>query len=149
MALISIVVPAYNEATSLSPFLEQLGAVLSPLPDTFELVLIDDGSVDGTWALARTLAMPRTLVRGMRFSRNFGKEAAIAAGLDTARGDAVIVMDADLQHPPSLIPEMIRRWRDGAPMVQAVKSGRGREKLKKILGVRRGPGWIEAACGGN
>ncbi len=127
MAFISIIVPAYNEATSLSPFLEQLGAVLSPLPDTFELVLIDDGSVDETWALARTVAMPRTSVRGMRFSRNFGKEAAIAAGLDTARGDAVIVMDADLQHPPSLIPEMIRRWRSGAPMVQAIKSGRGRE----------------------
>jgi glycosyltransferase involved in cell wall biosynthesis len=129
MALISIIVPAFNEAPSLREFFDQLCIAVSPLQDTFELVVIDDGSMDDTWAMATSATIPRTFVRGVRFSRNFGKEAAIAAGLETARGDAVIVMDADLQHPPSLIPEMIRLWRNGSTIVQVVKTGRGRESL--------------------
>jgi glycosyltransferase involved in cell wall biosynthesis len=129
MAFISIVVPAYNEATSLSSFFERLGASIAPLVHTFELIVVDDGSQDATWRTACATTLPRATVRGFRFSRNFGKEAAIAAGLDAARGDAAIVMDADLQHPPSLIPAMIEQWQNGAMVVQAVKSDRGHENV--------------------
>jgi glycosyltransferase involved in cell wall biosynthesis len=127
MALVSIVVPAYNEANSLRSFTDELAAVLVTATDDFEILFIDDGSSDATWRTVTTVTFPRASVRALRFSRNFGKEAAIAAGLDSATGDAVIVMDADLQHPPGLIPEMIARWKQGAPVVQAVKTSRGDE----------------------
>src|SRR5436309_345909 len=97
------------------------------LPAEHEIIIVDDGSGDGTWETIGTLAKVDPRIRGARLSRNFGKEAAIAAGLELARGDAAIVMDCDLQHPPQLLGEMIALWQRGdAEVVEAFKRTRGR-----------------------
>jgi glycosyltransferase involved in cell wall biosynthesis len=94
----------------------------------YELILIDDGSPDNSWQVITAEAKATPVVRGLRLSRNFGKEAALCAGLQYASGNAVIVIDADGQHPPSLIPDMVRLWQNsGADIVEAVKRRRGRE----------------------
>jgi glycosyltransferase involved in cell wall biosynthesis len=129
MSSIAIVVPAFNEAKTLRPFFDALAAVVAPLPDQFELLVVDDGSSDRTWEEIQRLASPHLAVRAIRFSRNFGKEAAIAAGLESAHADAVMVMDADLQHPPGLVPEIVEQWHRGAAIVQAIKTNRGPENL--------------------
>ncbi len=117
----------FNEQNNVARFAEAISGVFSPLEEVFELVMVDDGSTDGTWDAIQQLAESYP-VAGVRFSRNFGKEAAIIAGLESAGGRAVVVMDGDLQHPPELIPEMLRLWREeGVEVVEAVKSDRGRE----------------------
>jgi glycosyltransferase involved in cell wall biosynthesis len=124
---ISIVMPAFNEEKAL-PI--TLAAVQSQLGGEHEIIVVDDGSTDGTWRVITALAQTDPRIRGVRFSRNFGKEAAIAAGLELARGDAAIVMDCDLQHPPELLPEMIRIWQRGdVDVVEAFKQKRGGESL--------------------
>jgi dolichol-phosphate mannosyltransferase len=96
----------------------------------YEFIVIDDGSPDGTWGILSENASDFPTLRAVRLSRNFGKEHALCAGLEIAKGDAVIVMDADGQHPPSLIPEMIRTWREsGADIVDATKTHRGEESV--------------------
>jgi glycosyltransferase involved in cell wall biosynthesis len=103
----------------------------------FTLIVVDDGSTDGTWRVLQSLRAEMPELHAVRLSRNFGKEGAIAAGLDLADGDAAIVLDADLQHPPSLIPEMVRLWRaDGWDVVEAVKSSRGPESWLQRLTTR-------------
>src|SRR5262249_34304315 len=100
--------------------------VQQQLPAEHEILIVDDGSADGTWSAVATLAKSDPRIRGVRLSRNFGKEAAIAAGLERARGDAAIVMDCDLQHPPELLGEMIGIWQRGeADVVEAFKRTRG------------------------
>jgi len=99
-------------------------------------VLVDDGSRDETARRVREIAARETGIVPVELSRNFGKENALAAGLEAASGEAVIVMDGDLQHPPSLIPELVRRWRAGAEVVNAVKTDRGRERLSYKLAAR-------------
>jgi glycosyltransferase involved in cell wall biosynthesis len=102
----------------------------------YELVLVDDGSPDDTWRVIAAEAKSCHAVRALRLSRNFGKESALCAGLERARGDAVIVMDADGQHPPSLLPDMVRLWQSsGADIIEAVKRRRGRESLSNKLGA--------------
>jgi glycosyltransferase involved in cell wall biosynthesis len=125
---LSLIVPAFNEEEGLGQALRQIHASAQAAGLPYELIVVDDGSTDGTWsALARLCAEMREL-QAVRFSRNFGKEAAIAAGIERADGDAAIIMDADLQHPPELIPEMVRLWRDeGWDVIEAVKRHRGRE----------------------
>lgn len=123
--MISVVVPAFNEAEGIAAFLEMLFATLRNCCAGFEVWVIDDGSRDDTWARLCAEQSRYPQLHGLRFTRNFGKEAAILAGLRQARGDAVIVMDADGQHPPSLLTEMLGLWRKGpAQIVAATKSGR-------------------------
>ena len=109
MKIIDIVVPAYNEVESIPAFHKEVQAVAETLPDyKFEYIFVDDGSSDGTKELLCEMAAVDERIKYISFSRNFGKEAAIHAGLSHAYGDMVILMDADLQHPPALIPEMVR-----------------------------------------
>jgi len=114
------VLPAYNEEANIRPIYEALQSVLYG-PDAIEILFIDDGSSDGTADAVRRLRDEGAPVRLVRFGRNFGHQAALFAGLENARGDAVITMDCDLQHPPKLLPNMIRAWRDGAKVVQMVR----------------------------
>lgn len=133
--LVSIVVPAYNEQATIGETLQQLAAQLATLVSDWEIVVIDDGSGDGTAARVKALSslMPLSLVR---FSRNFGKEYAITAGLEYARGDVVICMDADGQHPCNLIGEMLGYWQQGYDMVYAVRQNRAVESRFKRWGTR-------------
>lgn len=130
--LVSIVTPFYNESEGVEVFFERMGALCADLPPfEFEFVCVDDGSRDDT--LPRLLharqQYPRVTV--VELSRNFGKEAALTAGIDAATGDAVIPMDADLQDPPSLIPAMLERWQAGAEVVLAKRSDRSSDSLLK------------------
>lgn len=122
---VSIIVPAFNEAAGLHLFLEQLFAVMHGCSNSFEVWVIDDGSRDATWERLRGELGNYPQLRGLRFTRNFGKEAAILAGLRQAQGQSVIVMDADGQHPPALLPEMLDLWRSGqAQIIAAQKANR-------------------------
>lgn len=124
-ASLSVVVPLYNESGSLAALHARLCEVLDAMPlASYELVFVDDGSLDTTFAEVAALGVRDPAVRAIRFARNFGKEAAMAAGLRAAGGDVVVLMDGDLQHPPELIPQMFERWRDGAQMVTAVRGSR-------------------------
>lgn len=122
--LTSIVLPARNEAEGIHGAVAAIAAVLGRCCPRWEILVIDDGSTDGTYAVLKGLSQQDPRIRGFRLSRNFGKEAALLAGLRQARGDRVITMDADLQHPPDLIPEMLRQWEAGAMIVHAVKQTR-------------------------
>lgn len=124
---ISVVIPFYNETEQIRMTLETTERVLRSLDISYEIVAIDDGSLDMTWEELTKYSTKSSSVRALRLSRNFGKEAAICAGLAEARGDAVILMDGDLQHPPRYIPEMIALWREGYEVVEGVKSSRGKE----------------------
>lgn len=120
--MISIVVPAYNEERNLSVLYAHLREVLgSSGEDDFELVFIDDGSTDRTWDTIASLSASDVRVRGVRLSRNFGHQSALMAGLAAARGQAVVMMDADLQHPPSVVPQLIHKWREDFQIVHAVR----------------------------
>lgn len=131
---ISCVVPAYNEAENLGPLLAGLTVQLAELTDRWEVLIIDDGSRDATpAAVAPWLTAPG--VRYLRLSRNFGKEAALTAGIDHAAGDVVLLMDADLQHPASLVPEMVQAWQAGADMVCAARASRADESWPKRIGT--------------
>ncbi len=124
---ISVVIPFYNESGQILITLETTERVLQTLDIQYEILAVDDGSRDATWEEITKYSSKSPCVRAIRFSRNFGKEAAICAGLAEAHGDAVILMDGDLQHPPRYIPEMIHLWREGFEVVEGVKSSRGKE----------------------
>ena len=126
---VSVVLPVYDEEESIGGALDAVAAELGKTGATFEIVAVDDGSRDGTLVRLEERARLDERVRVVRLSRNFGKEAALAAGLDASRGRAVIVMDADLQHPPELIPRLVSLWREGNEVVSAVKEERAREGL--------------------
>ncbi len=131
---LSCVVPAFNEAANLGPLLTSLTAQLAALSDRWEVIVVDDGSRDTTGAvIAPWLVRPG--VRYVRLSRNFGKEAALTAGIDRANGDLVLLIDADLQHPVRLIPEMLEAWRKGADMVCAARISRADESMAKRMGT--------------
>lgn len=121
MPELSIIVPACNEASGILTFLDRLHAVLSSCSAAFEVLVIDDGSRDQTWPIISDAASRFEWLRGLRFTRNFGKEAAILAGLRHARGKAVVVMDADGQHPPELLPILLDTWRSGAAHIVAAR----------------------------
>jgi len=122
--LLCVVVPCYNEAEVLGLFYDALKPALEALPDLAHRILfVDDGSEDGTLTQLNALAARDACVRVYSLSRNFGHQVALTAGLDAAQGDAVLLMDADLQHPPALIPQMVRRWRDGHDVVSALRQG--------------------------
>ena len=129
MSLLSIVLPAYNEEQNIANTAKVLGDLLEQHGIDYELVFISDGSKDGTFDRIQECAAKNPRIRGAEFSRNFGKEAGIFAGLELTTGDAVIVMDCDLQHPPQLIPEMWKLWQNGVEVLEGVKSDRGKESL--------------------
>ena len=134
--LLSVVLPAYCEEASVPRAAQVIGGLLAQADIPHEIVFVDDGSRDGTWAAiqAQTARFPQ--VRGVRFSRNFGKEAAIFAGLAQARGDCAVVLDCDLQHPPEKIVEMYRLWQEGYQVVEGVKTSRGKESPLHTLAAR-------------
>lgn len=125
--MLSIVIPVYNEEKQILKTIEAVCKVLKTVTDDYRLIIVDDGSRDGTWAVLKELSAKDPRLKILRFSRNFGKEAAIMAGLSRAESKACIIMDADLQHPPELIPEMVSLWQEGYEVVEAVKEDRGQE----------------------
>ena len=132
---VSCVVPCFNEAANIDALLPRLRDVLTALGGAWEIILVDDGSLDGTAQRLQAWAR-EPHIRGIRLSRNFGKEAALTAGLQASRGDVVVMLDADLQHPPELLPQLLARWREGADMVYAVRENRHDESRFKRAGAR-------------
>jgi glycosyltransferase involved in cell wall biosynthesis len=120
--MLSVIAPAYDEAGVLPSFIARLAAVLDTLGEEWELVLVDDGSRDGTWGVIEAASQADWRIRGIRLSRNFGHQLALTAGLSVACGDGVITMDSDLQHPPEAIPALLATAREGYDVVYAVRS---------------------------
>ena len=129
--LLSVVVPVFNEAEVLPIFHARLQQLLATLPGQHEIIFVNDGSTDQTQAVLETLRARDSQVAVARLSRNFGKERAMTAGLELARGEAVIIMDVDLQDPPELIPDMLAAWRGGADVVNMHRTRREGETLLK------------------
>ena len=119
--LVSVVVPLHDEAAGFRESLAAMLAALRALSTPFELIAVDDGSTDATWSIVTDAARADASIRGLRLSRQFGKEAALCAGLASARGDVAVTMDGDLQHPPEVIARMLDAWREGADVVDGVK----------------------------
>ncbi len=121
---LSIVVPCYNEAGNVAELYRRVVEACEPTMSDFELIYVDDGSADETLAAVASLAQKDPRVKAIRLSRNFGHQAALTAGVDYASGDAVLVMDGDLQHPPELIPCFVEKWREGNEIVYGYRQGR-------------------------
>lgn len=130
--LISIIVPVYNEAPNIPLLYEEISKNIKRLPYRFELIFVDDGSKDDSACVLRRLAMSHAHVRFIQLARNFGKEAAMTAGIHAAKGDAVTIMDADLQMPPSLLGQFIKKWKNGADVVVGVFSSRKMSRLRSF-----------------
>ncbi len=134
---LSIIVPVMNEEETVSTCVERVTAVLEGLDDpvaqSFEILFIDDGSTDRTLDVIRAASRANSRVRAISFSRNFGKEAALSAGLDYALGNAVVPMDADLQDPPEALSDMVAKWREGFEVVYGVRDNRESDSLPKRL----------------
>lgn len=130
--MISIVVPVFNERETLPELYRQLTGRLALTPHDFEIVLVDDGSRDGSTRMIEELSEKDPRVRGLRLSRNFGHEAAIEAGIRDARGDAVAVMDADLQDSPDALGKLIAAWEEGADVAYAVRRNRKEGRLLRL-----------------
>ena len=127
--MLSVVLPSYNEEEMVPVAARTVHEILAAEGIDHELLFVDDGSRDATWQRIREAAASVPAVRGVHFSRNFGKEAAIFAGLSKARGDCVAVIDCDLQHPPEKLVEMYRLWEQGFEVIEGVKSDRGKESV--------------------
>jgi polyisoprenyl-phosphate glycosyltransferase len=117
MQVLSILIPVHNESGNIPALLARMKKALAAIDMESEIVFVDDGSRDHSWKVIKEIAASEPMIRGVSFSRNFGKEIAIAAGLDMVRGDAVVMIDGDLQQPPELIPDMVSAWRRGAMTV--------------------------------
>jgi len=130
---LSVVVPVYDEGGNIARLHAELVTTLRDLGMAWELIFVDDGSSDTTWSEIERLHETDPRVRGIRFSRNFGHQYALFAGLTNASGDAVVSMDGDLQHPPSLIPVLVDKWREGYEVVHTQRIDSGREPLFKRL----------------
>ena len=124
---LSLVIPVFQEGGHIRSSVAVIEQVLRENRLVYEFVLVDDGSKDNTWSELKALADENDRITILRLSRNFGKESALCAGLEHAEGDMILVMDADLQHPPALIPEMVKAWEEGYDVVEGVKNSRGKE----------------------
>ncbi len=133
---LSVVVPGLNEEAGILPLLARLRPVLERLGLDWDVIFVDDGSTDGTLALLRTLNAQDPRIKGVSLSRNFGKEIAAAAGLSYATGDAAVLMDADLQHPPELIEQFVERWREGYEVVYGRRRDRDTDGLFHRIAAR-------------
>lgn len=129
MALISLIIPSYNEEENIENTVKRLNETLNGQDFDFEMIFVNDGSSDNTYEKIVEASRVDSKVKGVSFSRNFGKEAAIFAGLEVSTADACVVLDCDLQHPPALIPDMVKLWKQGYEVVEGVKSSRGKESL--------------------
>ncbi|HZU86164.1 MAG TPA: glycosyltransferase family 2 protein, partial [Anaerolineaceae bacterium] len=129
--VISIIAPVYNEHESLPELYKRLSEVMDTAGEPWELVLVDDGSSDGSGEIMRQLAAEDERVRPVIFARNFGHQIAVTAGLDYSRGQAVVIIDADLQDPPEVILDLIAKWREGYQVVYAVRTEREGESWFK------------------
>ncbi len=145
---LSCVVPAYNEGELIVDFLTQLTATTRALTPDVEIVVVNDGSTDRTGTLVTQLAATLP-IHYIELSRNFGKEAALQAGLDAATGDCVVLLDADFQHPLDVIPRLVERWRAGSDMVYTTKAHRGKEPRLRQLGSRLFYALVSGQRGGN
>ena len=125
--MLSVILPAYNEEQMIAAAAETVTGILDEAGIAHELLFVDDGSRDATWAEIQRASQRDARIVGVHFSRNFGKEAAIFAGLEQARGDCCVVIDCDLQHPPEKIVEMYRLWEQGYEVVEGIKEDRGTE----------------------
>lgn len=121
--LISIVIPCYNESNNVDNFYKELTKTIKLLNYDFEIIFVNDGSKDSTWAKLKKLqSRGNSTVRAISFSRNFGHPAALQAGLESSTGDAIVMLDADLQHPPALIPGLINKWEEGYEIVKTIRT---------------------------
>lgn len=127
--LLSVIVPAFNEEGMIFKTNRAISEVLNEAHIDFEIIFVDDGSKDATWKNIKMTSEQYPTVKGIHFSRNFGKESAIYAGLFYAGGDCAVIIDCDLQHPPEKIAEMYRLWQDGYEIIEAVKASRGEESF--------------------
>jgi dolichol-phosphate mannosyltransferase len=122
--VLTIIAPIYNELESLPELYKRVSQVMDSIGESWELILVDDGSRDGSTDIIRSLAAKDERIRPVIFARNFGHQIAVTAGLDYSRGQAVVIIDADLQDPPELIVDMVRKWREGYEVVYAVRAER-------------------------
>lgn len=127
--MLSIISPAYNEELNIENTASVIGGIMADNDIPYELIFVDDGSTDTTWDCILSAKEKNPNVRGLKFSRNFGKEGAIFAGLRACLGECAVLIDCDLQHPPRLIVEMYSLWQQGYEVVEAVKASRGKESL--------------------
>ena len=145
--MLSIIIPAYNEEQMLPVTTQVVGDLMKKEQIEYELVFVDDGSKDNTWSEIEKASAVNYCVRGVHFSRNFGKEAAIMAGLSESKGDCCVVIDCDLQHPPEKIIEMYRLWQDGYEIIEGVKNSRGNESALHRFAARTFYSLIGSATG--
>ena len=134
--MLSIIIPAYNEEACILPAYNTINTLLEENNIEGEFIFIDDGSSDNSYKIISDLATEKSNVMGLHFSRNFVKESAISAGLAAANGDAAVVIDCDLQHPPEKIIEMYRLWEQGYEIVEGIKKERGQEKKMHSMGAK-------------
>lgn len=127
--MLSVIIPAYNEQENIEKTAQTIYGILEKENIPCEIIFVDDGSRDDTWKIIDRLTEENDSIRGLKFSRNFGKEGALFAGLGACTGDCAVFIDCDLQHPPELIPEMYELWKQGYEVVEAVKASRGKESL--------------------
>ena len=145
--MISVILPAYNEEAMIEITGNVISGILERDNIPYEILFVDDGSTDGTWVRIMNLSNEKEEVRGISFSRNFGKEAAMVAGLAEAHGDCAVVLDCDLQHPPEKIVEMYRLWEQGYEVIEGVKNSRGRESGVHKLAAKTFYSLISTASG--
>ena len=145
--MLSVILPSYNEEKMIAKATERMAEILQPEKIDYELLFIDDGSRDSTWAQINEAAGKDSHVVGVHFSRNFGKEAAMFAGLEQAKGDCCVVIDCDLQHPPEKIVEMYRLWEQGYEVVEGIKEDRGEESGLHKFAANSFYGLISKATG--
>lgn len=131
--MLSIIIPSYNEQDNIVRTFETIKDILDRNSIPFEILFVDDGSKDLTYMRIHTLSQTNPEVKGLSFSRNFGKEAAIFAGLEAAAGGCCVVMDCDLQHPPVVLPQMYKLWCEGYEVVEGIKTSRGKESFLHTL----------------
>ena len=145
--MLSVILPSYNEEKMIPAAADTISGILERENIDFELLFIDDGSKDATWENITRVAEKNAHVVGVHFSRNFGKEAAMFAGLEKATGDCCVVLDCDLQHPPEKIVEMYRLWEDGYEVVEGIKEDRGEESGLHKFAANSFYGLISRATG--
>lgn len=147
--MLSIIIPAYNEEENIENTASVISGIMEESSIDCEILFVDDGSKDRTWELIEALSRTNKSVRGLKFSRNFGKEGAVFAGLKRCKGDCAVVIDCDLQHPPALMAEMYSLWKQGYQVVEAVKASRGKEGFLYKLFAKSFYGLMKSSSGIN